>query len=79
MELEDRIEKLARAMCEAIDVDPDQSVGHGYGYNFKPRVIRDNESGIAPAVLLYSPRWRYHAWDAEKWIFENTGGEFHDG
>ena len=71
-----RIEKLARAMCEAVDIDPDGSVSHGYGVEFRPTINREQNGGMVPAVLLYTPTWKANfAWEAEKWIYDKTGGE----
>ncbi len=75
-EIPPRVEALARAMCAAVDLDPDKTFYHGYSYNPYPRINRSEEACVSvPAVLLSSKNWMRFAWQAHRWIFENTGGE----
>lgn len=46
---DDQLEKAARAYCASAGLDPDEKVGHG---------APPSSDGWAPAVLMYSPRWR---------------------
>ena len=71
----ERVEALARAMCVALDIDPDKTFAHGADYNIYPRIRRDGAAYAVPSILLHSPNWRRFAWEAHKWIFENSGGE----
>lgn len=60
-----RVENLARAMCAALDIDPDAQYAHG---------PEPNENGVTHDVLLYSPNWQKFAWRAQMWIYEQSGG-----
>lgn len=71
-----RTEALARAMCVALGVDPDKEFAHGYDYSPRPVIKNDNGIAAVPAVLCYSPQWHRFAWQAQKWIFEHSGGQF---
>lgn len=72
-----RTEALARAMCAALDIDPDEQFSHGYSYSPRP-VLPRSGSGVeaVPAVLRYWPNWHRFAWLAQKWIYEHSGGKF---
>lgn len=70
----DSVMALARQMCIAVDIDPDETFPHGYGYSPYP-TNRRNDGGAVPAGLLYSPNWHRFAWEAHKWIFETSGGD----
>lgn len=63
---EARVEEIARNYCRLLDLDPDERVAHG----------ADVAPGcVAPAILLYSPRWKRVAievrerltWNAAEW------------
>ena len=69
----ERVEKLARAMCEAVDIDPDETFGHGAEYSPIPK-MRVQE-GFIPAVAVYSPMWVTFAWEAQKLIYSISGGK----
>jgi hypothetical protein len=70
------VEALARAMCTALELDPDKQFSHGWGWEGRPRIVRAKDEGDSiPDVLLYSPNWMRFAWQAHKWIFEQSGGE----
>ncbi len=68
-----RTEALARAMCAALDIDPDKTFSHGADYS--PRPIIRQGGGAIPAILLHSPNWVSFGWQAEKWIYEHSGGQ----
>jgi len=55
-----RVEALARAMCVALDYDPDREI----------TIYRDRE----PAESLH-PWWWLHHQNAYEWIYEHSGGE----
>lgn len=74
MTKDERVEHLARAMCAALDIDPDETFPHGASYRDRPS-LKINPSAAVPAILLHSPNWRRLGWDAHLWIFEKSGGE----
>ena len=64
------VEILARAMCVALGLDPDEQV-------VEPPSRPDRGRGAASVVddtLIYCPLWECYAWDAAVWLFKNSGG-----
>jgi hypothetical protein len=75
MSISPSVEALARAMCAALEIDPDKVFVHGADYRTYPTINRREGAYSVPAIALHSPRWTQFAWEAHKWIFENSGGE----
>lgn len=69
-----RVEKLARAMCEAVGKNPDENFSHDDTWTIFPRPEYSAHC-ISLAILLYSPNWHRYVWPARKWLFKETGGE----
>lgn len=63
-DIPERIEKLARAMCEALDLNPDDRV---------PIACPDRNPNCLVAHV--GPRWRRFAWEAKKFVFLESKGE----
>ena len=53
----EEIEKVARAICVELGIDPEEQVGHGFGANFTPADWAEHKSDTIPAIALYSPQW----------------------
>lgn len=61
---DDDIETLARRLCEADGLDPDEIIAGGVT-TFGPHNY-GREGGLVPDICLYEPRWRaryYYARD----------------
>jgi hypothetical protein len=61
-EHEDRIERVAKAICVNLGLNPDDSVPCGVGDDFTPAEWIDyrSKSDSIPMVMLYLPRWRLY-------------------
>lgn len=59
----DKIEKLARAMCEGAGLDPDETYSHA---------AEPSPDGSIHDVLLHSPNWTRFAREADIWIFRSS-------
>jgi hypothetical protein len=70
-----RVETLARAMCVAVDLDPDNVRDLIGAANPYPRIMRSDVSETAPAAQSEVSDWLGFAWRAHLWIFEHSGGE----
>lgn len=71
--LSPRVENLARAMAAALDFDPDEKFSHNSAYD--PFPSHRDRSGFYKSDIRYSANWHRFAWEANKWIYENSGGE----
>jgi hypothetical protein len=64
---DDQIEAVARGICTALGVDPDEQVGCGAYDDDTPaeRKARFKDGVMSvPAIMLYMPRWRLYRWKA---------------
>jgi hypothetical protein len=71
-----KIEDLARAMCAAVDIDPDATFPHDWDWGPFPVPPAERiKSGGAASLggLKHSAYWVQFAWSAKQWIFERTG------
>ena len=60
---EEEIERVARAMCAALGIDPDATVNTGYHDCMTPR--EEIEAGpVSFGALWQEPRWRTYRHDA---------------
>lgn len=69
-----RVQTFARAMCMALDIDPDKTFSHNARYSSRPIALLSLGYPI-PSIILHSPNWVRFAWEAEKWIYEYSGGQ----
>ena len=63
---DEEIESVARNFCEALGLDPDKRVLHGYGDTMTPSEYEREVGEVVPMVALYSPRWMIFRGDAAR-------------
>lgn len=54
---DEKIERVARAICANLGLDPEEIVRHGYGEPMTPAEFRKEAGNTIPMVALHSPRW----------------------
>lgn len=64
---DDQIEAVARGICTALGLDPDELAGCGAYDDDTPAERKARfKNGImsVPAIMLYIPQWRLYRWKA---------------
>lgn len=59
----DEVERVARRICDSLELDPDEMVAHGFGADFTPSE-RDHLGSAVPGHAINSPRWRLYRGEA---------------
>lgn len=61
---DDEIESVARGICMALGLDPEERVGGGLFDDETPaerqQRFGDSDTAFEPAVMVYRPRWRLY-------------------
>lgn len=63
-----QVEEVARGICTALGLDPEERVGCGVYDDDTPAERAARKSDYVPMMMLYKPQWRLYRWKAAEAI-----------